>query len=452
MMRFCVLVALAASLQLSAQSQGEVRAVEHPTSYRTIQIDGLSIFYREAGPKNAPVLVLLHGLPSSSRMFEPLFARLADSYHLVAPDYPGFGHSDWPDPKNFAYTFDRYAGIMNHFTEALGLSRYTLYMQDYGGPVGFRMALAHPERVQALIVQDAVAHNEGLGVNWATRRAFWADRPAQEAALRENLLSLASTKRRHVGDDPNIELYNPDLWTDEYAFLNAPGQAQIQSDLFYDYRTPAGDLGQTRCLVRSRRAGTVSQGRAQRGGSCIGRGTLRAGHQSGGDRGAGTWLPEKAEVKDIGRPPLPPFTRESAMQKVRLAEDGWNTRDPEKVALAYTIDSRWRNRAEFVNGRDEIIAFLSRKWTKELDYRLVKELWAFASNRIAVRFAYEWHDDSGHWYRSYGNENWEFHDDGLMASRFASINDVLILESDRKYRWPLGRRPDDHPGLSELGL
>jgi pimeloyl-ACP methyl ester carboxylesterase len=237
MMRFCVLVALAASLQLSAQSQGEVRAVEHPTSYRTIQIDGLSIFYREAGPKNAPVLVLLHGLPSSSRMFEPLFARLADSYHLVAPDYPGFGHSDWPDPKNFAYTFDRYAGIMNHFTEALGLSRYTLYMQDYGGPVGFRMALAHPERVQALIVQDAVAHNEGLGVNWATRRAFWADRPAQEAALRENLLSLASTKTRHVGDDPNIELYNPDLWTDEYAFLNAPGQAQIQSDLFYDYRT-----------------------------------------------------------------------------------------------------------------------------------------------------------------------------------------------------------------------
>jgi pimeloyl-ACP methyl ester carboxylesterase len=170
-------------------------------------------------------------------MFQPLLTRLADNYHLVAPDYPGFGHSDWPDPKQFGYTFDHIAEVMNGFTQALGLSRYTLYMQDYGGPVGFRMALTHPERVQALIVQDAVAHNEGLGVNWATRRAFWADRPAHEEALRTNLLSLATTKTRHVGDDPNVELYDPDLWTDEYAFLNAPGQAQIQSDLFYDYRT-----------------------------------------------------------------------------------------------------------------------------------------------------------------------------------------------------------------------
>jgi uncharacterized protein len=152
------------------------------------------------------------------------------------------------------------------------------------------------------------------------------------------------------------------------------------------------------------------------------------------------------------RPPLPPFTRESAIQKVRLAEDGWNARDPGKVALAYAIDSRWRNRSEFINGRSEIIAFLTRKWAKELDYRLIKELWAFTGNRIAVRFAYEWHDDSGHWYRSYGNENWEFNDDGLMATRFASINDLPISESDRKYHWLLGRRPDDHPGLSELGL
>jgi pimeloyl-ACP methyl ester carboxylesterase len=148
--------------------------MKYPTLYRTTKIDGLSIFYREAGPKDAPALLLLHGLPSSSRMFEPLFSRLSDRYHLVAPDYPGFGHSDWPDAKAFAYTFDRYAEIMNHFTEALGLSRYTLYMQDYGGPVGFRMILEHPERVEALIVQDAVAHNEGLGVNWKTRREFWA--------------------------------------------------------------------------------------------------------------------------------------------------------------------------------------------------------------------------------------------------------------------------------------
>ena len=219
------------------KSRREERPVEHPTFYRTIQIDGLSIFYREAGPKDAPTLLLLHGLPSSSRMFEPLFARLSDRYHLVAPDYPGFGHSDWPDPKKFAYTFDHIAEIMNHFTEALGLSRYTLYMQDYGGPVGFRMALAHPERVEALIVQDAVAHNEGLGANWKTRRAFWADRAANESALRTNLLSLATTRTRHVGNDPNVERYDPDLWTDEFAFLSQPGQAEIQSDLFYDYRT-----------------------------------------------------------------------------------------------------------------------------------------------------------------------------------------------------------------------
>jgi pimeloyl-ACP methyl ester carboxylesterase len=211
--------------------------MEQQVFYRTVKVAGLSIFYREAGPGNASTILLLHGLPSSSRMFQPLLTRLADNYHLIAPDYPGYGHSDWPDPSQFAYTFDHIAAVMNEFAQTLGLSRYTLYMQDYGGPVGFRMAMANPERVEALIVQDAVAHNEGLGANWATRRAFWADRPAYEEALRKNLLSLATTKTRHVGDDPNIELYDPDLWNDEYAFLNAPGQAQIQSDLFYDYRT-----------------------------------------------------------------------------------------------------------------------------------------------------------------------------------------------------------------------
>jgi len=152
------------------------------------------------------------------------------------------------------------------------------------------------------------------------------------------------------------------------------------------------------------------------------------------------------------RPPLPPFTRDTATQKVRLAEDGWNSRDPERVSLVYTFDSQWRNRAEFPRGRAEIVEFLKRKWARELDYRLIKELWAFTENRIAVRFAYEWHDDSGHWYRSYGNENWEFADNGLMQYRYASINDLPILESDRKFHWPLGRRPDDHPGLSDLGL
>jgi uncharacterized protein len=154
----------------------------------------------------------------------------------------------------------------------------------------------------------------------------------------------------------------------------------------------------------------------------------------------------------MDRPPLPPFTRESAIEKARLAEDGWNSRDPARVALAYTPDSRWRNRAEFLEGRAAIEAFLTRKWQRELDYRLIKELWAFHENRIAVRFAYEWHDDSGHWYRSYGNENWEFDADGLMRRRIASINDAPIAEADRRFRWPLGRRPDDHPGLSELGF
>jgi len=154
----------------------------------------------------------------------------------------------------------------------------------------------------------------------------------------------------------------------------------------------------------------------------------------------------------MSRPPLPPFTRETAVQKVRLAEDGWNSRDPERVSQGYTVDSRWRNRAEFVNGRAEIIAFLTRKWRRELDYRLIKELWVFAGNRIAVRFAYEWHDDSGHWYRSFGNENWEFADDGLMRVRLASINDLPIAEPDRKYHWPLGRRPDGPPELSDFGF
>ena len=232
-----VVFAMLTSFQLLAQTQGKERPMEHPTFYRTTQIDGLSVFYREAGPKDAPTILFLHGLPSSSRMFEPLFARLSDRYHLVAPDYPGFGHSDWPDPKKFAYTFDHLAEVINHFTEALGLSRFTLYMQDYGGPVGFRMALGHPERIDALIVQDAVAHNEGLGANWKTRREFWKDRAANESALRTNLLSLQTTRTRHVGNDSNVERYDPDLWTDEFAFLNQPGQAQIQSDLFYDYRT-----------------------------------------------------------------------------------------------------------------------------------------------------------------------------------------------------------------------
>jgi uncharacterized protein len=154
----------------------------------------------------------------------------------------------------------------------------------------------------------------------------------------------------------------------------------------------------------------------------------------------------------MSHPPVPPFTAETAAQKARLAEDAWNTRDPARVALGYTVDSRWRNRAEFAQGREAIVAFLTRKWNRELDYRLIKEVWAFHENRIAVRFAYEWHDDGGYWYRSYGNENWEYNEDGLMRTRFASINDLPIAQDDRKFHWPLGRRPDGHASLSDLGL
>jgi pimeloyl-ACP methyl ester carboxylesterase len=205
--------------------------------YRTAIVDGLSIFYRESGPGDAPTILLLHGLPSSSRMFEPLLTRLASQFHLIAPDYPGFGHSDAPPASQFPYTFDKLAQVMTQFAETLSLRSYTLYLQDYGGPVGFRMALAHPERLEGIIVQNAVAHEEGLGALWVTRRAFWADRPNNEAALRENLLSLQAARGRHIGRDPHPEKYDPDLWTDEHAFLTLPGQPEIQADLFYDYRT-----------------------------------------------------------------------------------------------------------------------------------------------------------------------------------------------------------------------
>lgn len=211
--------------------------MHYPTRYGTVSIDGRSIFYRDAGAKTAPTLFLLHGFPSSSRMFEPLLQRLSHRYRLVAPDYPGFGHSDWPDPRSFAYTFDHVAQIMTALTDALGLQRYTLYLQDYGGPIGFRMAMNRPDRLDGLVIQNAVAHAEGLGASWVVRRAFWEDRASHEAALRENLLSRATTRLRHVGTDPNVDLYDPDLWTDEMAFLSQPMQSEIQTDLFYDYRS-----------------------------------------------------------------------------------------------------------------------------------------------------------------------------------------------------------------------
>jgi pimeloyl-ACP methyl ester carboxylesterase len=209
----------------------------HPTVYKSIDVSGHSIFYREAGSPDAPTLLLLHGFPSSSRMYEPLFSRLADACHLVAPDYLGFGHSDAPDATAFDYTFDNLTEVIDRFTQRLHIDRYSLFLQDYGGPVGFRLALAHPDRLAALVIQNAVAHEDGLGPLWQTRRDFWADRGANEAALRANFLSFDATRQRHLGTSPSPALYDPDLWTDEFAFLSRPGQGDIQMDLFYDYRT-----------------------------------------------------------------------------------------------------------------------------------------------------------------------------------------------------------------------
>jgi pimeloyl-ACP methyl ester carboxylesterase len=190
-------------------------------------------------------------------MFDPLFPLLGSLYHLVALDYPGFGHSDAPPPERFSYTFDHLAQVTDHFAQALGLSQYVLFVQDYGGPIGFRLALAHPERVQALIVQNAVAHDEGLGPLWATRRAFWADRAANEAKLRETFLSPEATRLRHVGTSPNVDRYNPDLWTDELAFLSRPGQDRIQLDLFHDYRTNVASYPRWQEYLRSYRPPTL---------------------------------------------------------------------------------------------------------------------------------------------------------------------------------------------------
>lgn len=231
--------------------------VQMSVAYRSIKVDDLTIFYREAGSPDKPTLLLLHGFPSSSRMYDPLLARLAQQYHLVAPDYPGFGHSDAPDSKAFVYTFDHLASVMVHFTETLGLNKYSLYVQDYGGPVGFRMMLAHPERLQTLIVQNAVSHEDGLGPLWQKRREFWADRAANEAGLRASFFSLATTKQRHVGHNPDIEAFNPDLWTDEFNFLNQPGQADIQSDLFYDYRTNVASYPKWQAWLREHQPPTL---------------------------------------------------------------------------------------------------------------------------------------------------------------------------------------------------
>jgi pimeloyl-ACP methyl ester carboxylesterase len=207
------------------------------TTYQTVTVDGLKIFYREAGPKDAPTILMLHGYPSSSRMFATLIPLLADRYHLVAPDYPGFGQSDAPPASEFRYTFDHLAKVVDDFTQAVGLRGYVLLQQDYGGPIGMRLAVAHPARVRAIIVQNAVAHEEGLGPAWDIRRAFWKDRAAYEDKVIPGFTSLGGCKTRHLGSSPHPERYDPEMWEWEAALLSRPGQREIQSDLFFDYQT-----------------------------------------------------------------------------------------------------------------------------------------------------------------------------------------------------------------------
>ena len=215
----------------------DLRSTRQSIVYRSIVIEGLEIFYREAGSADAPTVLLLHGFPSSSRMWEPLLPLLADRYHLIAPDYPGFGHSSAPSTSEFAYTFDRLAQIVDALVSKLGIARYVLFLQDYGGPVGFRLALSHPERVRGIIIQNAVSHEQGLSSLWDARRRYWADPAGELENLKANFTSLEATRLRHIGTSPHPERYDPDSWSDEYAFLSRPGQTDIQAKLFFDYRS-----------------------------------------------------------------------------------------------------------------------------------------------------------------------------------------------------------------------
>lgn len=211
-------------------------ATAAPVAYRTVQVDGIHIAYREAGNPDKPTILLLHGVPSSSRMYDGLLRKLGDRYHLVAPDYPGFGNSDAPDADNFSYTFANLSRLMLKFNDAIGLHRYVLFMQDYGAPVGMHMIMARPDTVEGLVFQNGNLYDEGLGAMWANRKPFWSDRAAHEKEVIAVHQSIAMTRARHLGSDPHVESYDPDLWMDEYAYLNRPGQARIQADLIYDYQ------------------------------------------------------------------------------------------------------------------------------------------------------------------------------------------------------------------------
>lgn len=228
-----------------------------PVEHKTVAVDGIKLFYREAGPRDAPVILLLHGFPSSSRMFALLFPLLSSGYRLIAPDFPGFGHSDAPSAKGFSYTFDRLADYVGKLLGRLNIGRYTLYLQDYGGPVGFRLATAHPERVAALVIQNAVAHGEGLSEAWAVRKAFWLDRAAHEEAIRQALVSVEGARQRHLAGAARPERIDPDTWSDEFAFLTRPGMAEIQLDLVFDYQSNVAAYPQWQAYLRDHHPPTL---------------------------------------------------------------------------------------------------------------------------------------------------------------------------------------------------
>lgn len=224
-------------IRSNTESKAALSSTNATTTYHTAMIDGVRVFYREAGPRNAPTILLLHGYPSSSQMFASLIPLLADRYHLVAPDYPGFGQSDAPPPDQFVYSFDHLADVMDKLAQKLALKKYVLFLQDYGGPIGFRLAVAHPDRVQAIIIQNAVSHEEGLGPLWDARRAYWKDRAAWEDKVITSFTSFEGARERHIGTSPHPERYDPNAWTDEYAMLSRPGGREIQADLFHDYQS-----------------------------------------------------------------------------------------------------------------------------------------------------------------------------------------------------------------------
>lgn len=249
---------MAAALSLiAAGSLSSTAARAAPVTYHEVVIDGVKLAYREAGSPKSPTILLLHGVPSSSRMYDALMRRLGDRYHMVAPDYPGFGNSEAPPPERFTYTFDNLATLMSKFADSLGLTRYLLFMQDYGAPVGMRMAVSRPSSIAGMIFQNGNVYQEGLSPYWDTRKAFWQDRAAHEQAVREGLLALPGIRARHVGTDPDVSAYDPDLWMDEYAFLNRPGEAAIQAELVYDYRTNIASYPAWQAWLREHRPPTL---------------------------------------------------------------------------------------------------------------------------------------------------------------------------------------------------